>query len=130
MSVATATAMYTINEAVNPLTVAGAWPQVTPNAIGGQNLDLLQIVGQGGSVLVNVDYLGTVHFPAVSPTQANGVGNTRIGRFFTRLSSSASLAQIFADAFSNPSLLDIVQVQNQGGFIHYNLNYLGVAAGS
>ena len=130
MSVATATAMYTINEAVNPLTVAGAWPQVTPNAIGGQNLDLLQIVGQGGSVLVNVDYLGTVHFPAVSPTQTNGVGNTRIGQFFTRLSSSASLAQIFADAFSNPSLLDIVQVQNQGGFIHYNLNYLGVAAGS
>lgn len=131
MSAATSTAMYTINEAVNPTTVAGAFPQVTPNGVGNQNLDLLQIIGTGGSILLNVDSTGTVHNPAVSATTAaGGVGATRIGQFQSRLSSSASTAQLFADAFSNPSQLDIVQVINQGGNMHYNLNYLGVAAGS
>jgi hypothetical protein len=127
MSAATSTAMYTINEAVNPTTVAGAFPQVNT----AQNQDLLQIVGQGGSILLNVDSAGTVHKPAVSATTAaGGVGATRIGQFQSRLSISASTAQLFADAFSNPSQLDIVQVINQGGNVHYNLNYLGVAAGS
>lgn len=130
MSVATATAMYSINSAVNPLTVAGAWPQVTPNPIGGTNQDLLQIINQGGNILVNVDSSGTVHFPAVNPTQINGINNARIGVFFTRLASTNTLAQIFADAFSNAAQLDIIQVQNAGGSIHYNLNYLGVASGS
>ena len=131
MSVATPTAMYTINFAINPTTVAGAWPQVTPNGVGNQNLDLIQIVGQGGSILLNVDYLGTVHNPAVgATTSAGGIGQTRIGQFQSRLTSSATTAQLFADAFSNPSQLDIIQVINEGGNVHYNLNYLGVAAGS
>jgi hypothetical protein len=127
MSAATTNAMYTINEAVNPTTVAGAFPQVNTS----QNLDLLQIVGQGGSILLNVDYQGTVHKPAsAATTTAGGIGATRIGQFFTRLTSSASTAQLFADAFSNPQQIDIIQVINEGGNIHYNLNYLGVAAGS
>jgi len=107
-------------------TVAGAFPQVTPNGVGSQNLDLIQIVDNNGqSVLVNVDYTGAVHKPASSPT--NG---TRIGVFQTNLSSGSTLAAIFADAFSNPAKLDIIQVINVGGNIHYNLDYLGVAHGS
>jgi hypothetical protein len=113
--------------------VPQAWPNVTPNGIAPiQNLDILQIVGEGGSILVNVDFLGTVHSPASNATtEAGGIGATRVGQFYTRLTSSASLAAIFADAFENLSQQDILQVISPtGGNITYNLNYLGVAAGS
>lgn len=111
--------------------VLTAWPQVTPNGVASQNLDLIQICRQGESgsdtpgMLVNVDHTGAVHFPAVNPTPG-----TRVGVFYTRLSSTNSLAQIFADTFSNPSQLDILQVINNGGNISYYLNYQGVATGS
>lgn len=112
-------------------TVGTAWPQVTPNGIASQNLDLLQIVNEGGSILLNVDSAGAVHKPAVSPTtSAGGIGQTRVGQYQTRLTSSSSTAQLFADAFSNPSQLDILQVIQEGGNIHYSLSYLGVASGS
>jgi hypothetical protein len=111
--------------------VITAFPQVTPNGIASQNLDLLQIIGEGGNVLINVDHAGTVHSPAVSPTngtrlQADGSG----GVFYSRLTSSATAAQIFADAFENLSQQDILQVINVGGNISYYLNYQGVATGS
>jgi hypothetical protein len=125
MGVATPTAMYSQNSSQSSLTVAGAFPQVTPNGVASQNLDLLQIVGLGGSVLLNVDSNGTVHNPAVAAT--NG---TRIGQFQTNLSSSATTAQLFASAFANPSQLDILQVVNLGDNVHYYLDYLGVAHGS
>ena len=112
--------------------VLTAWPQV-----GNVNskLDLIQIVNMGDgqtlqpavpvAPLVNVDYTGAVHYPASNPT--NG---TRIGVFFSSLAPTASLAQIFADAFKNLSQLDIIQVINNGGNISYYLNYAGVATGS
>ena len=109
-----------------PATVAGAFPQVGGPAI---DQDLLQIVDEGGGVLINVDYLGTVHNPAVSPT----TGNTRVGQFRTLLASTATTAQIFADAFypnANQDQSDILQVVNPGGNVHYYLDYLGVAHGS
>ncbi len=96
-----------------------------------QNNDLLQIIGPGGettgspAVVLNVDYQGKVHNPAVNPT--NGAS---LGVFFTTL-ASASTAAFFATAFANPSLLDIIQVVNQaGGNITYWLDYLGVAHGA
>lgn len=119
---ATATALIGQYEGAN---VAGAFPQVTPNGVGNQNLDLIQIVSEGGSVLINVDSAGAVHKPSVNPT--NG---TRIGVYLTRLSSASSTAQIFADAFENLAQLDIIQIINVGGNIHYNLTYQGVAVGS
>jgi hypothetical protein len=128
MSTATATALIAQQPGTN---VGNAWPQVTPNGVASQNLDLIQIVGEGGKIYLNVDYAGTVHNPAVSPTTtAGGIGQTRVGQYQSRLSSSATTAQLFADAFSNPSQLDILQVINEGGNVHYNLNYLGVATGS
>ena len=123
---ATKQALYTQNSSQNGSTVATAWPQLPTQGVTGTGLDLLQIVDNSGqSVLVNVDKNGTVNKPAVSPT--NG---TRIGVFQTNLSSASSLAAIFADAFSNPSQLDIIQVINPGGNIHYNLTFQGVAVGT
>lgn len=113
--------MYSLNSTQTGTTLAGAFPQTPGTA---QNLDLLQIVGPGLVVLLNVDSTGAVHNPAVSPT--NG---TRVGVFGTGLTSGTTAA-LFASAFANPSNLDILQAINQGGNIHYNLNYQGVAAGS
>lgn len=119
---ATGTAMLQSQPGASVVT---AWPQVTPNGVGNQNLDLIQIVDEGGLVLLNVDSTGTVHNPAVNAT--NG---TRVGQFYTRLGSTATTAQLFADAFTNPAQLDILQVVNVGGNISYNLDFLGVAHGS
>lgn len=125
---ATNGAQLTQNSSQQGTTLATAFPQVTSNGVGPQNLDLLQIVSKkGDAVLLNVDYLGAVHAPASSPT-----GDTRVGDFATdfQASDSPTVAQLFANAFKNPSLQDILQVINAGGNIHYYLDYLGVAHGS
>jgi len=107
-----------------------AWPQVTPNGVASQNLDLLQIIidGQGGgfnppTVALNVDHAGVVHNPAVNPT--NG---TRVGVFTTTLAAGDTTAHYFANAFSNPSNLDILQVVSPtGGSVVKFLDYQGVS---
>jgi hypothetical protein len=101
-----------------------AWPQNSPGTAG-QFLDLVQITDAGGTTLLNVTFNGTVNYPAVNPT----VG-TRIGVFDSRLNSTATLAALMADTWTNPLQLDIIQVQNAGGFISYFWNYLGQAFGS
>jgi len=117
-----AATLYAVEKRVVGTSWANAFPQV-----GGpvQNLDILQIVGEGGSVLLNVDYNGVVHNPASAATG----NNTRLGQFYTRLTSAATTAQLFADAFSeNNSNLDIVQVQSPtGGNIVNYIDYLGVS---
>ncbi len=125
---ATNGAQLTQNSSQQGSTLATAFPQVTSNGVGPQNLDLIQIESKkGGAILLNVDYLGAVHAPASSPT--NG---TRVGKFTTdfQASNSASVAQLFANAFKNPALQDILQVINLGGNIHFYIDYLGVAHGS
>ncbi len=119
---ATAQALYSQNSTQQGSTLAGAFPQVVGFA---QNLDLLQIVGLSGAILLNVDSAGAVHNPASGAT--NG---TRIGQFQTRLASGDTTAHYFADAFSNPSNQDIFQAINAGGNIHYNLTNAGVAVGT
>lgn len=107
-----------------------AWPQVTPNGVGSQNHDLLQIVGPGDPgpspsapvVLLNVDHAGVVHNPAVAATNGK-----RVGQYHTNLTSGTTAA-LFADAFDNPSNLDFLQVINpSGGNIVKFLDYLGVS---
>lgn len=110
-----------------PATVVGAFPQVGGTS---QNLDLLQIVDEGGAVLINVDYQGTVHNPASSATVGFRVPE---GQVRTLLASSATTAQMFADAFypnANQDQSDILQVVNPGGNVHYYLDYTGTAHGS
>lgn len=106
--------------------------QAYPNTGGpAQNLDLLQIVNEGGNILLNVDSTGVVRNPAVNPTKsAGGIGNTRLGQFQVFLTGSPTTAQLFAAAFTNLALLDIFQVINIGGGVSYWLDYLGVAHGS
>jgi len=100
-----------------------AWAQVTPNGVASQNLDLLQIIDNGGLVVLNVDHAGVVHNPAASAT--NGA---RVGVFQTRLASGDTTAHYFADAFANPSQLDILQVISPtGGSVVKFLDYLGVS---
>jgi hypothetical protein len=100
-----------------------AWPQVTPNGVGNQNLDLLQIVDEGQGVVLNVDHAGVVHNPAVAAT--NG---TRVGVFQTTLASGDTTAHYFANAFANPSSLDILQVISPtGGNVAKFLDFLGVS---
>ena len=107
--------------------VLTAWPQITTEGTIQQFLDLVQIVDEGGNVVLNVNFAGLVNYPAVLPT--NG---TRIGQFYTRTSGfpTTTLPILMADTFTNPSLLDIIQVINLGGNISYFWDYLGVAHGS
>ena len=116
---ATNVAMYTENVGTS---VGNCWPQV-----GGpsQNLDFLQIVIEGGSCVLNVDYAGTVHNPASANT--NG---TRIGVFESNLASGDTTAHYFANAFTNFEKNDIIQVTSEGGNAVYYLDYTGTAHGS
>lgn len=194
----TPTAMYSQNSTQGGSTLATAFPQATGQGVGGQNLDLLQIVSKKGlAVLASVDYLGNVSAGLVvtsvavgasavyNGTFANGGSNayvgrviyvagfvnggnngkflvtassttqitvalttqvnethaatltpytpgTRVGRFASDFSptDTYTTAQLFANAFANPSQLDIFQAINIGGNVHYYLDYLGVAHGS
>jgi hypothetical protein len=57
---------------------------------------------------------------------------TRIGRFDTdfTLGATYSLTSLLANVFTNPSKLDIFQAVNEGGNVHYYLDYTGTAHGS
>lgn len=100
-----------------------AFPQVTPNGVASQNLDLLQIVDEGQGVVLNVDHAGVVHNPAVNAT--NG---TRVGVFQTTLAAADTTAHYFANAFANPSNLDILQVISPtGGSVVKFLDFQGVS---
>lgn len=114
--------------AVNSPQVNTPWPS---------NLDLLQITIPGSNsndspnVALNVDFSGTVHNPAVSPTKG-----TRAGVFHAidGLSSSTT-AQLFASVWkwnaTQGAKADVLQVVNaNGGNISYWLDFLGVAHGS
>ena len=91
-----------------------------PNA---QSLDLLQIFGEGGDCLIRVSSTGVVTQNTTSQT-----AQTLFGRYFSRLTSAASVAQVFADAFSqNNAHQDILQVKAPTSAGVYHLDYLGVA---
>lgn len=100
---------------------ATAFPPVPPN--GGQNLDIIQIVAEGQGVVLNVDSSGVVHNPA-----SNATNGTRLGVFETTLLSGDTTAHYFANAFTNPANLDIVQVISPTGQSVANyIDYLGVS---
>ena len=90
------------------------------------SLDLLQIFGEGGDVLVTVSHLGVVSLNPVSHTT-----QCLFGRYYSRLKSTATIAQIFADVFSeNKSQQDIMQVRGQGENRIWHLDASGVAYNS
>lgn len=87
------------------------------------NLDLLQIYGEGGDVLLKVNFAGFV-----TQNPATSTSECLFGRYLSRLKSTATVAQLFADVFSqNNDRQDIIQVRGQGGNGIWHLDYLGVA---
>lgn len=80
-------------------------------------LDLIQVIDDGGNVIFNVDSTGVAHDPAVSETTRGGVPIALIGQY---------RGATIAEAFSNPSNLDLLQIiQPNDGSIVYYLDYLG-----
>lgn len=75
-----------------------------------QNLDVVQVVNEGGNVVWNLS--------------SNGVanpGSTTQGALFTYYGSS------FAQAFMNPQNLDVLQVVQAGGNVVFSVDYQGNA---
>ena len=94
-----------------------------PNPLG---LDLLQILDEGGKTVIKVSKTGVVSQNPVSETS-----QVLFGRYYTRLKSTATIAQIFADVFSqNNAKQDIIQVRAQGGVGVWHLDYTGTAFSS
>lgn len=96
------------------------------NLPNSQSLDLIQILGAGGDVLIKVSSTGVVtQNPATSTTEC------LFERQFSRLASTATVAQIFADAYrQNNANSDVIQVRTQGGAGVWHLDYLGVSYNS
>jgi hypothetical protein len=91
-----------------------------------QSLDLFQVIGEGGAILISVTSTGVVNKNPVAPT-----GQCLFGRMQSRLASTASTAAIFADAFSqNNNQSDVLQVRTQGGVGVWHLDYTGVSFSS
>jgi hypothetical protein len=87
------------------------------------SLDWIQILGEGGAVLVKVASTGVVTQNPVSHTS-----KALYAPYYTRLKSTATLAQIFADVWSQDNAdQDIMQIKTQGGSGIYHLDHLGVA---
>jgi len=95
------------------------------------NISNTNVVSSTAATLVTLFALQIAETDAATVTgTVPATLGTRIGKFSTNLSNSASIAALYASAFDNPSLQDIVQVRNIGGTISYYLNYQGVATGS
>ena len=91
-----------------------------------QSLDILQILDEGGKTVIKVSYLGVVSQNPVSETS-----QCLFGRYYTRSASTATIAQIFADVFSqNKAQQDIMQLRGQGENRIWHLDYHGVAYSS
>ena len=94
-----------------------------PNA---QSLDLLQIFGEGQNCLIRVSSTGVV-----TQNVTNQTTQALFGRYMSKLTSAASVAQVFADAFrENNANQDILQVKAPTSVGVYHLDYLGVAYSS
>lgn len=99
---------------------------------GANNVSNATVVASTGSTLVVVTttQVNETHAGTATLGTLSGTNSTRVGVFNTNLPPSSTLAQLFADAFSNPQQDDILQVINAGGNVSYFLNYQGVATGS
>jgi hypothetical protein len=112
-------------------------PQNAPNLLSSLpnplSLDLLQIFGQGGNCLVRVSSTGVVSTNSTSFTS-----ECLHERFFSRLSSTASIANIMNDTFDNQTPAptnsgnaDIMQVRSADGQVGiWHLDYTGTAFSS
>jgi hypothetical protein len=124
---------------VSQTTYNGTFPGGASNALAGLTATIagFSTSGNNGAFTIVSSTASTI--VVTTTTQANethagtaaialtGTKGTRVGRFQTYLTTTATLAALFAAAFSNSQNLDILQVVNEGGNVVYYLDYLGVA---
>lgn len=90
------------------------------------SLDLLQIFGEGKNCLIRVSSVGVV-----TQNVTNQTSECLFGRYLSRLTSVATVAQVFADTFKqNNAQQDILQVKAPTSAGVWHLDYLGVAYSS
>lgn len=141
LSAAAGLVLTSVSVAGGSTTYNGTITGGNANGLVGKKLNVFGFTNAGNNVesqvitastLTTIVVATTTQINETNPGQALPYvpGGQRVGRFLTRLGTTATLAQWFADAFSNPSQLDILQVINPGGNVHYYLNYQGVATGS
>jgi hypothetical protein len=102
-------------------------------AASGGNNGTFSVISSNGTTLValaSATSLNETHAGTATLAGVTGTNGTRVGVFYTNLPATASIAALFASAFSNPSQQDILQIINLGGNVSYYLNYQGVATGS
>jgi hypothetical protein len=114
--------------------LAGRSVSVTGFTNAGNNISNTLIISSTSTTIVTsyVSQVAETH-AATATVSASFVpsDDVRLGQYFTRLTSGATIAQLFTDAFANPSLLDIVHVYvPNSGAIVYILDHNGVASGS
>ena len=82
-------------------------------------LDLIQIINQGGKVVWNLNYLGVAATNPTAPTTGpTGIYSAMLRQFF---------APSLAAAFTNPGNLDILQIMQRDYNPIFHVDYLGVA---
>jgi hypothetical protein len=77
------------------------------------NLDLLQVVDEGGSVIWNLDSLGNSNNNPLAPTS-----KALLARFF---------GSTFAQALPNPTLLNVIKIIQNSGKVVFFVDYQGNA---
>lgn len=92
--------------------LAAAFPNIS-------QLDLIQVINQGGTVVWNLNYLGVAAANPASPTTGpTGIYSAMLRQFF---------APSLAAAFTNLGNLDILQVMKRNYSPVFHVDYLGVA---
>jgi len=103
-----------------PGTKTGTAAQIVAGAFTNpKNLDILQVVNEGGKVVWNLDYAGVASANPAAPSKSNGnIPTALIAQMF-----GSTLAAAMA---SNPGSLDILQItQQQGGKVILYVNAAG-----
>lgn len=99
----------------------------------GANNGTYTILSASGATLValaTATNIAETHAATATLSGISGTNGTRVGVFNTNQPASATIAQLFTDAFTNPSQMDVLQILNIGGDVSYWLTYQGVANGS
>lgn len=86
-----------------------------------QQLDILQVVNEGGTVVYNLDRNGVNNTNPVSPTKVGGIPQA-----LYQQNGASSLASAFPG--NAATQLDLLQViSGVGGVLIFHVDYLGVA---
>ena len=109
--------------------LAGSTVTVTGFSNSGNNVTTVILSSTGSTIVVlTTTQVNETHVGSAAISLSYTKGGTRIGTFKTFLDNTATIAAIFANAFANPALQDIVQIVSPAGegVVNY-LDYQGVS---